>query len=190
MKKKLFIISLILLMSIPAVCQEAPIPVNEVTGRIQYVFEGEAKGTKDELYRKAYQWFINTFVPPQYVIQLQDKEAGVLVGLAGSPLIYQNFGNDKVVNMTFKASMYISDGKYKLVLSSIRVAAALDKWNRSTFRMRYYVIDQLYRENGKPRKVPFLIKDTFVAKMASIHDSFRNAMVNDLDDLNVLSLSN
>ncbi len=38
------------------------------------------KGSQNQLYIKAYQWMANTFNSAKEVIQMQDKEAGKLIG--------------------------------------------------------------------------------------------------------------
>ncbi len=60
--------------------QEIKLPVDEETGKITYseVVQVNRKD-KDELYISAREWFVKSFKSSQDVIQLNDKEEGIIV---------------------------------------------------------------------------------------------------------------
>lgn len=63
-----------------AVSAKAQMPVDPETGRFLYQEVVEVPGAKDDLYVKAQTWFVNTFRDAKEVIQLQDKDAGRVMG--------------------------------------------------------------------------------------------------------------
>jgi len=78
------------------------------------------KGNQNQLYIKAYQWMANTFNSAKEVIQMQDKEAGKLIGkgIMKTPTAKDGLGSkigDDIVYYTI--SIDVKDGKYRCVLS-------------------------------------------------------------------------
>lgn len=71
---------------------------------------------KDALYSRAYEWFAKTFNSAQNVIQMQDKEAGKIIGKG----IFDDMNSPGPLGMAgvkgymkFTISIYLKDGKYK-----------------------------------------------------------------------------
>jgi hypothetical protein len=96
--------------------KELVFPVNEA-GKIIYTEVIEMPNlTKDILYTRAYEWFAKSFNDAKNVIQMQDKEAGRLIGKGsfGDINVSINFGLVGVKgNVNFTISVYLKDGKYK-----------------------------------------------------------------------------
>lgn len=57
-------------------CAGSKIPKEQLT-KIKVI---ECDGSKDKLYIKANQWFVETFNSAEHVIEFSDKEAGVITG--------------------------------------------------------------------------------------------------------------
>lgn len=66
----------------------------------------EADGTKDELYTRARTWFAETFNDSRGVIQMDDKDAGIIIGKG--KFIYTDNG---ATHFTIK--IQVKDGRYK-----------------------------------------------------------------------------
>ena len=109
MKKITFIIVLLALSFILLLAKDKKKEVafpKDSTGKIVYTEVVEMPGvTKDVLYSRAYEWFAKSFVSANNVIQMQDKEAGKIIGKG-----CYGFDKNKV---NFTLSIYLKDGKYK-----------------------------------------------------------------------------
>jgi hypothetical protein len=109
--KKLVLIILIAICSSSAFSQSetSVFPLNPDTGEIYYseVINVEGK-TKDDLFLSAKTWFVNAFKSSNDVIQLNDKEEGVIIGKG---LLELNKG---IVNFSVKLSVKEERYKYEI----------------------------------------------------------------------------
>lgn len=76
--------------------------------------------TKDDLYLKTKMWFANTFKDAKEVIQLDDKENGIIIG-KGSISIYHSQAvfakqGDYTGYIRFTIKVQVKDGRYKYEL--------------------------------------------------------------------------
>lgn len=96
--------------------KERPIlPIDSATGKIFYKGVVNVDSvSKQELYLRAREWFVNSFKQSNSVIQMDDKESGTIIG-KGNTSIYLNtmFGSMDVGFIRFTVSVYVKDGKYK-----------------------------------------------------------------------------
>lgn len=88
---------------------EYPVP-------FQFTIIDSVQGSKNDLYVRANEWMAKAFVSSKSVIQMQDKEAGKIIGKAviNIPLIETN-NLSETVNYTI--SIDVKDGRYRCVLS-------------------------------------------------------------------------
>lgn len=68
------------------------------------------------LYVRAHQWFANTFKSAQDVIQLDDKEAGIMIGKGFFEAVSAR--NNLIVSVYFTVEIQTKDGRYKYVFSN------------------------------------------------------------------------
>jgi hypothetical protein len=121
--------SIILLFIILGCLIETPIysqdifPIDKETGEIVYsgVVNVDSTNSK-ELYVRAHEWFANTFKSAKDVIQLDDKEAGKIVGKgfydAGIPKSYGGIIHSPLIgSVNFTVEIQTKDGKYKYVFT-------------------------------------------------------------------------
>jgi Domain of unknown function (DUF4468) with TBP-like fold len=86
----------------------------------QYQITDTLDGSKNELYVRAYEWMAKTFNSSKEVIQMQDKEAGKIIGKGilttptGKDGLGMSVGNEPV---HFTISIDVRDGKYRCILS-------------------------------------------------------------------------
>lgn len=100
-------------------------PIDEKTGEIVYsgIVNVDSANFK-ELYVRAHEWFANTFKSAQNVIQLNDKEAGKIIGKglfeAGIPKSHAGLVHIAIiVSVDFTLEIQTKDGKYKYVFSNL-----------------------------------------------------------------------
>jgi hypothetical protein len=91
--------------------------INEKTGKISY--EGIVKidgASATDLYIKANEWFATTFNSASNVIQMQDKDAGKIIGKAAIEVENRGYPNG-VFDFTIKFTA--KEGRYRYVLTDI-----------------------------------------------------------------------
>jgi hypothetical protein len=97
------------------------LPVDSATGKISFQGISSIEGLKkDELFNKVKLWVINSYPSPKDVINVEDKEIGVL---KLKPIFKKqkksdNIAYDEVIH--FDLDLYVKDGKYKYILTNIR----------------------------------------------------------------------
>jgi hypothetical protein len=120
MKKVLLILVFISILGKIGTTQE--LPMDSTTGK--YTFQGVVKvdsTSKNELYSRAREWFAKTFNSANNVIQMDDKEAGKIIGKGCFKVRCGKWDWDDrkiergVINFTL--SIYIKDGKFKYVIT-------------------------------------------------------------------------
>lgn len=93
---------------------EYKLPTDSDSGQITYVgvVEVDSTQSKDDLFTIAKIWFVKTFRASGYVLQMEDKEEGVLIGKAEVPLKYKALA-PLPSSARFIFSIYFKDGRYK-----------------------------------------------------------------------------
>ena len=107
--KKIFF--LLLLTPIMCYCQD--------TKNFEFTLIDSVQATKDELYVYAKSWMATTFVSSKSVIEMEDKEAGKIIG-NGEFVQRENslFGNQVGVSIiSFTITVDVKDNKYRCILS-------------------------------------------------------------------------
>lgn len=70
--------------------------------------------SKDELYSRAREWFARTFVSSKNVLEMDDRQAGKLIGNGAKSGFYYGLLMTPVdYTLTYEISVYIKDGRYK-----------------------------------------------------------------------------
>ena len=115
----------LILLLIPIVlfsCAPKPIAKMDYPKPFEFELIDTVSGTKDELYVKAHEFIARNFGSAKAVIDMQDKEAGKLIG---KPLFYyeNSIQNTRTGSHTFRddvtyvISIDVKDGKYRCVVS-------------------------------------------------------------------------
>tara|TARA_B100000401_G_scaffold396766_1_gene306477 strand:+ start:220 stop:768 length:549 start_codon:yes stop_codon:yes gene_type:complete len=116
MKKLLFVLALIFITQ-QVLSQD--FPINEKTGKVS--FENIIKVddvSKSDLYLRANEWFAKTFNSANSVIQMQDKEAGKIIG-KGNITAYGHYKNFESGIWKFTVSFTAKEGRFRYVISDI-----------------------------------------------------------------------
>ncbi|MGJ1419956.1 DUF4468 domain-containing protein [Sphingobacterium spiritivorum] len=95
--------------------QEVP-EIPFVDGEVVYTEVVESNLNKDELYRNAKSWIASYFISSKDVIDLQDQEAGKIIGKAilKPKLSYLGQSRHADVNISFQIDC--KDGKYRYII--------------------------------------------------------------------------
>ncbi|HAN19607.1 MAG: hypothetical protein A2X13_14795 [Bacteroidetes bacterium GWC2_33_15] len=75
--------------------------------------------SKDEIYDLARIWFTETFVSANNVLQIQDKEAGQLIGRGSIGYTSATFMANEAVNgnISFLVKIFVKDGRFKYIIT-------------------------------------------------------------------------
>lgn len=115
--KKLFTIAIILF-ALPANAQNWPI--DKETNKIMFTEVVTVdSATKNELYLRAREWFAKTYNNSKDVIQMDDKEAGKIVGKGAFKVYAHNMGLRDYGLVTYTISITAKDGRFKYELTDI-----------------------------------------------------------------------
>jgi len=105
--KKSFLVLTILIISISASCQEGI--------AFEKVIQAEGMN-KDELFIKLNEWFASNYKSANDVLQMVDKDAGVIVG-KGSMNYFHKKKSSYNGNLNYTIKTYVKDNRYKVLLS-------------------------------------------------------------------------
>jgi hypothetical protein len=98
-------------------------PINE-NGRVEYTDVVRIDSTigKDRIYAAVRSWFTSTFKDGSEVLQVQDKEAGELVGKGNINIPSKRFGYTAIgVGIVwFKISVFAKDGRYRYSITDFK----------------------------------------------------------------------
>lgn len=117
MKTLLFIF---LICSLSTTAQEPIFP--EKDGKVSYseIVSVDSSVTKNDLFIAARKWFANTYKSANDVIQMQDKEAGEIIGKGIVKTIYKIPLNPSVVVSVYHTvSITVKDGRYKYEITDL-----------------------------------------------------------------------
>lgn len=91
-----------------------------VNGQSSFEFSqiDSIQGSKGELFVRAMAWMANTFNSAKSVIQMQDKEAGKIVGKAVIPWEYRFMGDGCKCSIHYIITIDCKDNKVRIVLSN------------------------------------------------------------------------
>jgi len=120
--KKISLSVLLLFLACNCFSQEIQkLPIDTVTKNITYQEVVYVDGiNKNQLYTRAKEWFVKTFVSAKEVIQLDDKEVGKIIGKGSSNTSYTYLGVFVSVNIDYTISITLKDNKYRYEITSFK----------------------------------------------------------------------
>ena len=122
--KKLFFIIFVLLISNEVLAQDKLLGILPLKdGKVAYSDVIQLQGvSKDELYKRAKHWFINTYHSSKDVIQLDDKENGEVIGLGCFKALWMvRFYTSQYVNVWKIIKIQIKDDRFRYEISDFRM---------------------------------------------------------------------
>jgi hypothetical protein len=144
------------------------LPVDE-SGGINFSEVVEvANQSKDDLYLKAKAFFVNNFKSANNVIQMDDKEDGIIIGKGNSDFsISPGMGVNVYMKINFTIKIQSKDNKFKYDIYDIYYSGSYGDVPAET----WFSEKNYYKSNGKPRGVNEQYKDKTLAKINSIKQS-------------------
>lgn len=97
------------------------LPIDSITNKVSFSEVVSIENiSKSELYNRAKQWIAITFKSASSVIQLDDKESGIIIS-KGFSIIYINNGIAGIISqkMYYTLYLHIKDGRYKYNFTDI-----------------------------------------------------------------------
>lgn len=123
--KRFCVIPCLIILTINLFSQGNLFPIDSITGDIIYseVIRVDSVDSR-ELFLKANEWFVHSFVSAKNVIQLIDKEAGKIIGKGHFPVSDNNNHNSLIYfpilgTVDFTVEIQTRDGRYKYTISDI-----------------------------------------------------------------------
>jgi hypothetical protein len=93
--------------------------------------------TKEEIYNRAYSYFIYNYVSGESVIQMEDKEKGVIVGKGIYPKVHMDFiFSVRYVDANHILRIDVKKGKARIILSLTEYKYVLEGSGGSTSNMK------------------------------------------------------
>ncbi len=121
--KKVIIIAVLLPLFALAQKKVSETNFPEVSGEINYteVVNVDTSIKKDELFNRTKAWFVDNYKSANDVIQMQDKDAGIIMGKGIFTYGYNPVSlSDRVtVNISHTVKIYVKDGKYKYEITDL-----------------------------------------------------------------------
>jgi hypothetical protein len=173
--KTLLINCLCLASFLPVHAQSAwhsPLPVDSATHRITYTGIVDVPGaTKLELYSRAREWYATTFGSSKAVLEMDDKDAGKLIGKA-----YASFGFAGSIGKPLEWPMWrtikveVKDGRYRYTLTDFQLGSPSQP--QSSARPLESWLDASTKNGKQPGRVVMSVidgaKQTGEAEVASL----------------------
>ena len=86
------------------------------------VFHVDSTLTNDELFSRARAWFVEYYKDANTVLQVSDREEGELIGAPMFNFDYNVFLSAFVAHITYRVSVHVRDGRYKVKIYQINNA--------------------------------------------------------------------
>lgn len=173
----LLLVSLFLSLNVKSQPSYPELPIDSITNKITYtdVVHTDSTLLTADLFTLARIWFAETFRTSGAVIQMEDKQSGVLIGKAEIPILYKALGvTHDLQNVLFTLSIYFKDGRYKYEVTDFiyqqQSPSPLIEINDIPFEYIYFNKDLGARKYNKKTR------ESFTNQL----DTQINAILNDL----------
>lgn len=149
--------------------------------RIEYSEVVQLEGaTKDQLYNAARLWYANYFRDSKEVLELDDREGGILVG-TGWGDIYANIGITTVKNKFWRTvKIQVKEGRYKYTIGSLDLETYADQYSDSVkFSLEDSPIStypEKMKGKAQMRKVQKQFKEEIIADLQGMCNSIKSAL--------------
>lgn len=155
------------------------LPTDE-SGKINYngVVQIDSVSAK-ELYFRSKQFFVNTFKSANDVIQMDDKEAGIIVGKGFNDIYIKIVASPTALQMWYSIKIQSKEGRYRYEIYDInfksypsQYAASSSSPAEPTFDKKAY-----FKKNGEPRSINERYKIAMTGNIDNLINSIKAAMV-------------
>ena len=108
--------------------------LHEKDGEVMYteVINVDSAISKTELFNRAKVWFSTEYKSGKDVIQVEDKDAGMIVGkgIFKAPLNFGFLVGTKIVNVSHTVKLLFKDGKYRYEITGLSGEYFMDEYGR------------------------------------------------------------
>jgi hypothetical protein len=153
--------------------------VDEETRLILFDYQfQEVNVSKNELFRRAENWFDGRYNAVDKVLVVNNKESGELVGKPFTDLMIFEVGLGKPVKMFYTISIIVEDNKYNCAITDIRYQSYSSEYNTDPDinNAEDMIIKNLYKNNGKIRSANLQYKEKTITSIQSLVLSLQQAM--------------
>ncbi len=157
------------------------LPINEKTSLITFEEVVQAEGKdKNELYSIYREWFVNWFKSAEDVLQMDDKENGILIGKGFQDITVVVFGMPLVEKLHYRVKFVLKDGRFKYIISNLSTQQYPYQYNNNPPKSPCEVslIDNLYSKKGKVNKINKNSKEAVLTAVYLLIDDIKNTLQN------------
>ena len=124
---------------------------------------------KDELYLRSKQFFVDVFKSAKDVIQMDDKEAGVVIGKGFNDIYIKVIGISTPIQMWYTIKIQSKEGRYKYEIYDIYFKSYPGQYGTTTTRAEKMFDQKTYfKKNGDPRDVQEKYKIETISRANSL----------------------
>jgi len=174
-RKALFLSMIAPLLTFGQIIDELP---KDENGNLNYseVIQAESV-SKDDLYLRAKQFFVDVFKSANDVIQMDDKESGIIIGKGFSDIYTKVMGVLTQQQMWYSIKIQSKEGRYKYTIYDIYLKSDLGQYGTITTRPEEIFSKQnYYKKNGKPKDSLEKYKIEIVNKLNSLVTTIKATM--------------
>jgi hypothetical protein len=148
-------------------------------GKILYTEVIQADSIKmNQLYLNSKQFFVDAFKSAKDVIQLDDKEAGIVIGKGFSDIYIKSLGLNVKTQMWYTIKIQSKDGRYKYDIYDIyfknypsQYASSHESPAEEQFQKSIY-----YKKDGTPKEFPLKYKNAMEDNIKSTVELIKTIM--------------
>jgi hypothetical protein len=170
-----------MLLFLPSIgfAQGLKLPVDAETQKVSFTHVQDVVGSKDELYIRAKIWFVNAFKDAQEVIQLDDKENGIIMGKGILNINYQVLGTTITDRINFTISIRVKDNKFKAEITDMKQISetaktdtAIESYNEDKLNKNKIIQKVIASTIEQTEKTIASIKNTMASTNVSLKKDF------------------
>lgn len=168
-----YLIALFALVSLCASAQTR-LPMDSATKQYSYSEVVIVDSTsKDELYLRAKEWFANSFKSANDVLQMDDKEAGKLIGKGNTDIHVKSVGLTVPVMLKFTVKVTAKDNRYRYEITNLIYRNYANEYNLNPTDVP---AEDFQFKNGKATKMQQQYIDQTDATVKALIASLKTAM--------------
>lgn len=135
--------------------------------------------SKEEIYRRAKNYFITQFKSAKDVVQMDDKEEATVVGRGWQDIYVQAGIETFAIQMWYKVRIQGKDDRYKYDVFDIEFTSYASQYAASSTSPAENIFDvkAYYNQRGKPRNIPERYKDQTLKAVEGISAGIKKAML-------------
>lgn len=153
-------------------------PVDSISNMVVFTDIIEVVGvSKDELYSRAKEWFVNYFKSANHVLQMDDKAIGKLIGKGTErPIIPAMLGIQIPYTQRSTITIIVKEGKYKYEITDFRI---LDDPSQFIKNPNEVSIEELISSKDKKGNIKKVAK-LYINKVTETGSFTANSIINAL----------